>query len=576
MKPQAGIALGGRYRLVRQIAVGGMGEVWVAKDESLARDIAVKVLKEEFVGNPDFLNRFRVEARNAASLSHAHIAQLYDYGEQEGSAYLVMELVHGEPMSDLLEREPVLPVAKLLKILAQTSRALHAAHVGGVVHRDIKPGNMIIEHTGDVKITDFGVSLAANQVPMTAAGMVMGTAQYLSPEQAIGRAATGASDIYALGIVAYEGIAGNRPFTGKTPVDIAVAHVNEAVPPLPRTTHRELADVVMKMLAKDPLERPRSGAALAHTFEKLAQEIASNPWKTTPVTTPSAPVSEALAPLRETQVEDHGPRIGRDQSTPQAGQPQSAPQYRSQNRQAPTQTPPNAQQQDAQQASRSNRQEHNPQAMRRSPQPVPPPTATPAQSGQRISSGQHQPRTPQGMQQGGTNYPPQPSRRQAGSIPPPNDMDATRISPSRIQGGASALRSTPTSDNFRGPQTHGPRPAHDGPGQRTRGYAPTAQSGPQPLDRRESQPASPRSIKQRILDLGAFTLALIAVIVVVLVATAVKAIVSEGASSQGPATVAENFSSVQFTFDVESGAQVDQNRGPGVLPIPAAQAIKDA
>lgn len=278
MKPEAQMALGGRYRLVRQIAVGGMGEVWVAHDESLARDVAVKVLREEFAGNSDFLDRLRTEARNSAALSHSNIAQLYDYGEQQGSGYLVMELVHGEPMSDLLEREPVLPVLRLLSILSQTARALHAAHVAGVVHRDVKPGNILLERSGEVKITDFGVSLAANQIPMTAAGMVMGTAQYLSPEQAIGKAATGASDIYALGIVAYESIVGNRPFTGATPVDIAVAQVNETVPPLPSTVHSGLADLVMRMLAKDPLDRPRSGAILARTFDLLADEIAADPW----------------------------------------------------------------------------------------------------------------------------------------------------------------------------------------------------------------------------------------------------------------------------------------------------------
>lgn len=272
------MALGGRYRLVRLIAVGGMGEVWVAHDESLARDVAVKVLKEEFAGNDDFLDRLRTEARNSAALSHSNIAQLYDYGEQQGSGYLVMELVHGEPMSDLLEREPVLPVLRLLSILSQTARALHAAHVAGVVHRDVKPGNILLERGGDVKITDFGVSLAANQVPMTAAGMVMGTAQYLSPEQAIGKAATGASDIYALGIVAYESIQGNRPFTGATPVDIAVAQVNETVPPLPATVHAGFADLIMRMLEKDPLDRPRSGAILARNFDLLAQEIAADPW----------------------------------------------------------------------------------------------------------------------------------------------------------------------------------------------------------------------------------------------------------------------------------------------------------
>ncbi|MBI9113841.1 serine/threonine protein kinase [Sanguibacter suaedae] len=278
MRPAAGIALGGRYRLVRQIAVGGMGEVWVAHDDSLARDVAVKVLREEFAGNSDFLERLRTEARNSAALSHSNIAQLYDYGEQEASGYLVMELVVGEPMSDLLEREPVLPVLRLLSILSQTARALHAAHVAGVVHRDVKPGNILLERTGEVKITDFGVSLAANQVPMTAAGMVMGTAQYLSPEQAIGKAATGASDIYALGIVAYESIVGNRPFTGATPVDIAVAHVNEAVPALPKSIHPGFGDLIMRMLSKDPLDRPRSGAILARNFDLLAEEIAADPW----------------------------------------------------------------------------------------------------------------------------------------------------------------------------------------------------------------------------------------------------------------------------------------------------------
>ena len=144
-----------------------------------------------------------------------------------------MELVVGEPLSDLLEREPVLPARRLLPILAQTARALHAAHLAGVVHRDVKPGNILLGRGGRVKITDFGVSLARNQVNMTATGMVMGTAQYLSPEQAVGKPATPLSDLYSLGIIAYEALVGHRPFTGPTAVDIAVAHVNNPVPPLP-------------------------------------------------------------------------------------------------------------------------------------------------------------------------------------------------------------------------------------------------------------------------------------------------------------------------------------------------------
>ncbi|TKR27468.1 serine/threonine protein kinase [Cellulomonas hominis] len=269
MRPAPGVVLGGRYRLTRQIAVGGMGEVWAAHDESLARDIAIKVLREEYAGDTGFLERFRTEARNAGSLSHSGIAALFDYGEQDGSAFLAMELIVGEPMSDLLEREPVLPPRRLLPILAQTARALHAAHEAGVVHRDVKPGNILITPTGKVKITDFGVSLSSNQVPMTATGMVMGTAQYLSPEQAVGGPATAASDMYALGIVAYEALVGHRPFTGPTAVDIAVAHVNTPVPPLPPSVDRQIARLVMRLLAKDPADRPRTAEELADLFDAL-------------------------------------------------------------------------------------------------------------------------------------------------------------------------------------------------------------------------------------------------------------------------------------------------------------------
>jgi len=263
------VALEGRYRLVKPIAVGGMGEVWEGFDDALARPVAVKVLKEEFAGDIGFLERFRTEARNSASLSHANIAQLFDYGEQDGSGYLVMELVVGEPLSDLLEREPVLSSRRLLPMLAQASRALHAAHVAGVVHRDVKPGNILLGRGGRVKITDFGVSLATNQITMTATGMVMGTAQYLSPEQAVGRPATPLSDLYSLGIVAYEALVGHRPFTGPTAVDIAVAHVNSPVPPLPPTIDKPLAALVMRLLSKEPSRRPSSGEELATLLDQL-------------------------------------------------------------------------------------------------------------------------------------------------------------------------------------------------------------------------------------------------------------------------------------------------------------------
>ncbi|MCL2594461.1 MAG: serine/threonine protein kinase [Promicromonosporaceae bacterium] len=283
MRPKAGLVLGERYQLLRRLAVGGMGEVWVAADAALGREVAIKVLREEYTGEEDFLSRLRTEARNSAALYHPNIAQVHDYGEQDGTGFLVMELVHGEPLADVLEREPTLPPRRLLPLLAQTARGLQHAHEAGVVHRDVKPGNILIERPGYssvhpvVKITDFGVSLAANQAPMTATGMVMGTAQYLAPEQAMGKAATGLSDVYALGVVAYEASAGRRPFTGNSPVDIAVAHVNNPVPPLPPTVHPALASLIGRMLEKEPEDRPSSAGALAEELDQLAEEIAADP-----------------------------------------------------------------------------------------------------------------------------------------------------------------------------------------------------------------------------------------------------------------------------------------------------------
>ncbi len=293
-----GAALGNRYRLERRIAVGGMGEVWQAYDESLTRPVAVKVLRDEYAGDSGFLNRFRTEARNSAALSHPNIATLLDYGEQGGSAYLVMELVVGEPLSDVLERTPVLSASHLIPVLAQTARGLACAHEAGVVHRDVKPGNILIARGGRVKITDFGVSRAAGQPTMTASGMVMGTAQYLSPEQAVGKPATPLSDLYSLGVVAYEALVGHRPFTGPTAVDIAVAHVNDPVPPLPAAVDRPLGALVMRLLDKDPRRRPQSADELAELFDRL---VARTPPEGVPVVvsapTPVAAIAAAPAPV---------------------------------------------------------------------------------------------------------------------------------------------------------------------------------------------------------------------------------------------------------------------------------------
>ena len=184
MRPTAGLTFGGRYELSTRIAIGGMGEVWQATDLVIGRQVAIKILKDEYLGDPGFLERFRAEARHAALVNHEGIANVFDYGEEDGSAYLVMELVPGEALSTILEREHVLSTDKVLDIVAQTAAALHAAHAAGLVHRDIKPGNLLITPDGRVKITDFGIARIADQVPLTATGQVMGTVQYLSPEQA--------------------------------------------------------------------------------------------------------------------------------------------------------------------------------------------------------------------------------------------------------------------------------------------------------------------------------------------------------------------------------------------------------
>ncbi|MCX6503382.1 MAG: protein kinase [Microbacterium sp.] len=269
MRPTQGATFGGRYELDSRIAIGGMGEVWEATDHVIGRTVAIKILKDEYMGDPGFLERFRAEARHAALVNHEGIASVFDYGEENGSAFLVMELVPGEALSTVLEREGSLSTDKTLDIVAQTASALQAAHAAGLVHRDIKPGNLLITPDGRVKITDFGIARIADQVPLTATGQVMGTVQYLSPEQASGHPASPSTDIYSLGIVAYECLAGKRPFTGESQVAIAMAQINEQPPPLPPTVAEPVRNLVMAMIAKKPEDRPASTATVARAANAL-------------------------------------------------------------------------------------------------------------------------------------------------------------------------------------------------------------------------------------------------------------------------------------------------------------------
>ncbi|QAV70684.1 serine/threonine protein kinase [Salinibacterium sp. UTAS2018] len=269
MRPTSGLTFGGRYQLSSRVAIGGMGEVWEATDLVIGRTVAIKILKDEYLGDPGFLERFRAEARHAALVNHEGIANVFDYGEEDGSAYLVMELVPGEALSAILERERVLDPDRVLDMVAQTAAALQAAHAAGLVHRDIKPGNLLITPEGRVKITDFGIARIADQVPLTATGQVMGTVQYLSPEQASGHPASPTTDIYSLGIVAYEALAGRRPFTGESQVAIAMAQINETPPELPITVAEPVRNLVYACLAKSPGDRPSSASHLSRAAQSL-------------------------------------------------------------------------------------------------------------------------------------------------------------------------------------------------------------------------------------------------------------------------------------------------------------------
>ena len=271
--------LAGRYRLTDRIAAGGMGEVWRGEDVLLNRAVAVKLLPTGRAGDEAFLARFRAEARYAASLSHPGIARVYDYGESAefGGAYLIMELVRGEPLAAILARAGRLSPDATLDIVSQAARALEAAHQAGIVHRDIKPGNLLVATGGITKITDFGIATAVAATKashLTETGMVMGTALYVSPEQATGAPVDASSDIYSLGVVAYECLAGHVPFTAREPLAIAYAHKHEPVPALPPDVPPAVADLVYHMLAKTPAERPAGARVVADRADMLRDALA--------------------------------------------------------------------------------------------------------------------------------------------------------------------------------------------------------------------------------------------------------------------------------------------------------------
>jgi len=291
--------LGDRYELHQLIASGGMGQVWRGTDVALHRSVAIKVLRSEYTGDPSFLARFRAEAQHAASLSHPNIAAVFDYGEEvaqdgtgETMAYLVMELVEGEPLSALVAREGPLDTETTLSLLRQTAFGLGEAHRAGMVHRDVKPGNILVRPDGAVKITDFGIAWSARSVALTRTGQVIGTPQYLSPEQAEGRLASPASDVYALGLIGYECLTGHPAFEGDNAVTIALKQVQQDPDPLPGELPPDVRQLIGRALVKDPAGRFADGAAFAEAIDDI---LAGRPLAAMPATV-AVPAAAVVRP----------------------------------------------------------------------------------------------------------------------------------------------------------------------------------------------------------------------------------------------------------------------------------------
>ena len=266
----------GRYLIIRKLGSGGMANVYLAMDQELGRRVAIKILDDRHARDDQFVERFRREAQNAAGLSHPNIVSIYDRGDSEGTYYIAMEHVEGRTLKELLVARGPSPLGIAIDYTRQILSALRFAHRNGIVHRDIKPHNVIVDGEGRVKVMDFGIARAGAASQMTEAGSIIGTAQYLSPEQARGAPVDQTSDLYSTGIVLYELLTGSVPFTGETPVEIAMKHLSQA--PVPPSTHRpevprDLDYVVLRALAKDPAGRYHSAEEMDSDLERIARGI---------------------------------------------------------------------------------------------------------------------------------------------------------------------------------------------------------------------------------------------------------------------------------------------------------------
>ncbi|MER7005290.1 protein kinase [Dactylosporangium sp. NPDC000555] len=319
----AGTTLGGRYRLDERIAGGGMGDVWRGTDEVLGRTVAIKVLLSALMEEPGFAERFRGEARTMATINHPGVVDIYDYGSENGTAFLIMEYVEGDALSRTLSRVGRLTPARAMALIAQAADALHAAHEKGIVHRDVKPGNLLVRPNGTLVLTDFGIARSAAVAQLTAAGSVLGTASYISPEQASGAQATPLSDVYALGVVAYQCLSGVRPFEGENPLEIAMRHVRDMPPPLPADIPPPVAQLVERAMAKDPAARWPSAAALAQAARRVSGQPSGGGTATGPAVPPGGmPMGPPGSPVGQRNPVS-GPPISGSPVSPGYGHPTS-------------------------------------------------------------------------------------------------------------------------------------------------------------------------------------------------------------------------------------------------------------
>ena len=296
---EIGSTLGGRYRLLELLGQGGMATIYRARDAQLERDVAVKLLRPEFGKDPDFLARFRDEARAAASLNHPNITAVFDFGEDVSGPYIVMELVDGQDLGAILRENGPLAPRQAARVAAEVAKALHAAHVRGIVHRDVKPSNVLVGRDGRVKVADFGIARALAESQLTMPGMTMGSVHYFSPEQARGEVATAASDIYALGIVLFEALTGQRPFSGDGAAAVALARLT-TTPPRPSALRPgvpgPLDAIVLRAMALDPAARYATAAAVANALEGyLADPAAAKVAAAGPAGTGAGAASAAAA-----------------------------------------------------------------------------------------------------------------------------------------------------------------------------------------------------------------------------------------------------------------------------------------